>query len=100
MPVVEKKIGQRCRISAPQSYTILSISHEAVGVADVRQRRVWRADREIDELLLVELCHATAAGVEERVLAKQTGHRSMLVLTRYFCEGSLFRENAAGEVGL
>jgi integrase len=43
---------------------------------------------------------AAAAGVEERVIAKQTGHKSMPVLRRYIRAGSLFTENAAGRVGL
>jgi integrase len=43
---------------------------------------------------------AAAAGVQERVIAEQTGHRSMLVLRRYIREASLFRENAAAAVGL
>jgi integrase len=43
---------------------------------------------------------AAAAGVPERVIANQTGHRSMAVLRRYIREGSLFRENAAAQVGL
>ncbi len=41
-----------------------------------------------------------AAGVEERVIARQTGHKSMAVLRKYIREGSLFRDNAAGKVGL
>jgi site-specific recombinase XerD len=43
---------------------------------------------------------AAAAGVEERVIAAQTGHRSMAVLRRYIRHGELFRHNAAGLVGL
>ena len=43
---------------------------------------------------------AAAAGVEERVIAQQTGHRSMTVLRRYIREGELFRQNAAAAVGL
>jgi site-specific recombinase XerD len=43
---------------------------------------------------------AAAAGVEERVVAQQTGHRSMTVLRRYIREGELFRANAAAAVGL
>ncbi len=35
-----------------------------------------------------------------RVNAEQTGHKSMLVLRKYSREGSLFRDNAVGEVGL
>jgi hypothetical protein len=40
-----------------------------------------------------------AAGVEERVTAQQTGHRSMIVLRRYIRHGELFRQNAAAAVG-
>ena len=38
---------------------------------------------------------AAAAGVPERVIAEQTGHRGTAMLRRYIREGSLFRENAA-----
>jgi site-specific recombinase XerD len=43
---------------------------------------------------------AAAADVPERVIAQQTGHKSMAVLRRYIRSGSLFRENAAARVGL
>jgi integrase len=43
---------------------------------------------------------AAAAGVPERVIANQTGHRGTAMLRRYIREGSLFRENAASAVGL
>jgi integrase len=43
---------------------------------------------------------AAAADVPERVIALQTGHKSMIVLRRYIRGGSLFRENAAARVGL
>jgi len=43
---------------------------------------------------------AAAAGVPERVIASQTGHRGTAMLRRYIREGSLFRENAASAVGL
>lgn len=43
---------------------------------------------------------AAAAGVPERVIAQQTGHRSVVMVRRYVREGSLFRENAAAAVGL
>ena len=43
---------------------------------------------------------AVAADVPERVIAQQTGHKSMTVLRRYIRSGSLFRENAAARVGL
>jgi integrase len=43
---------------------------------------------------------AAMAGVEERLIAQQTGHRSMPVLRRYIRAGELFRQNAAAAVGL
>lgn len=43
---------------------------------------------------------AAASGVSERAIMAQTGHRSIAVARRYIREGSLFHENAAGEVGL
>lgn len=43
---------------------------------------------------------AAQAGVSERVIARQTGHKSMTVLRGYIREGSLFTENAAAKVGL
>ena len=47
--------------------------------------------------------HATAAamaGASERSIMKQTGHRSVQMVRRYIREGSLFRENSAGRLGL
>lgn len=43
---------------------------------------------------------AAANGVQERSIAKQTGHRSLEVLRRYIRDGDLFRQNAAASVGL
>lgn len=43
---------------------------------------------------------AARAGVAERVIMQQTGHRDVRTLRRYIREGSLFRENAAAQVGL
>ncbi len=43
---------------------------------------------------------AAAAGVSERAIMAQTGHRSLHVVRRYIREGSLFQENAAARVGL
>ena len=40
------------------------------------------------------------SGVEERVIMSQTRHKSMAMVRRYIREGSLFRENATGKVGL
>jgi integrase len=43
---------------------------------------------------------AAAAGVSERAIMNQTGHRSAAMVRRYIRDGSLFRENAAAGVGL
>src|ERR1700730_4527959 len=36
----------------------------------------------------------------ERSIMKQTGHRSVQMVRRYIRDGSLFRENSAGKLGL
>ena len=41
-----------------------------------------------------------AAGVSERAIMNQTGHKSVAIARRYIREGSLFQENAAAAVGL
>ena len=41
-----------------------------------------------------------AAGVPERAIMAQTGHKRTDTLRKYIRLGSLFRENAAGQVGL
>jgi site-specific recombinase XerD len=43
---------------------------------------------------------AARAGVPERIIAEQTGHKDMNTLRRYIRRGELFRENASAEVGL
>lgn len=43
---------------------------------------------------------AAAAGVSERAIMNQTGHRSPMMVRRYIRDGQLFRENAASAVGL
>jgi site-specific recombinase XerD len=43
---------------------------------------------------------AARAGVDERLIAEQTGHRSMQTLRTYIRRGSLFQENAASRIGL
>ena len=40
------------------------------------------------------------AGASERAIMKQTGHRSVQMVRRYIRDGSLFRENSAGKLGL
>lgn len=43
---------------------------------------------------------AAQAGVAERIIMQQTGHTDVRSLRRYIREGSVFRENAAAQVGL
>jgi hypothetical protein len=40
------------------------------------------------------------SGVSERSIQDQSGHKSLTVMRRYIRDGSLFRESAAGKVGL
>jgi site-specific recombinase XerD len=47
--------------------------------------------------------HATSAaiaGASERSIMNQTGHRSVQMVRRYIRDGSLFREDSAGKLGL
>jgi len=39
-------------------------------------------------------------GASERSIQKQTGHKSLAMLRRYIRDGELFRDNAAGRLGL
>ncbi len=43
---------------------------------------------------------AAAIGVPERLIMRQTRHRSVTTLRRYIRQGCLFRENAAAKMGL
>ncbi len=43
---------------------------------------------------------AAEAGVSERAIMNQTGHRSLPVMRGYIRSGTLFKENAAAHVGL
>lgn len=77
----------------------------AQAVALVLKRRAARAGLDPGEVAGHSLraglaTSAAAAGVPERVIADQTGHRGTAMLRRYIREGSLFRENAASAVGL
>jgi len=52
---------------------------------------------------LLRAGHATSAaiaGASERSIMNQTGHRSVQMVRRYIRDGSLFRENSAGKLGL
>jgi site-specific recombinase XerD len=77
----------------------------APGVALVLKRLASHAGLDASEVAGHSLraglaTSAAAAGVSERVIAKQTVHKGTAMLRRYIREGSLFRENAASAVGL
>jgi integrase len=46
------------------------------------------------------ITQAALAGLSERAIQDQSGHKSLAVMRRYIRDGSLFRENAAAKVGL
>jgi site-specific recombinase XerD len=46
------------------------------------------------------ITQAAMAGVSERAIQDQSGHKSLAVMRRYIRDGSLFRENPAAKVGL
>ena len=46
------------------------------------------------------ITQAAMAGVSERAIQDQSGHKLLAVMRRYIRDGSLFRENAAAKVGL
>ena len=96
-----------------EGYAFRSITrHKKLGtslsdraVADIIKRRARAAGLEYQDYsghsLRAGLATSAAqAGVSERVIAKQTGHKSLPVLRGYIREGSLFTENAAAKVGL
>ena len=71
----------------------------------VLKRHATRAgldpERATGHSLRADLATSTAsAGVPERVIAAQTDSRDTAILHRNIREGLLFRENAAGAVGL
>lgn len=43
---------------------------------------------------------AAAAGVEERIIMRQTGHTSQRMVRKYMRDAEIFRDNASGQVGL
>lgn len=80
-----------------------SLSTQAV--ADLIKRRARAAGLDSAEfsghsLRAGLITSAAMANVPERVIAKQSGHKSMPILRSYIREGSLFTENAASKVGL
>jgi integrase len=76
-----------------------------VDVARVVKKLAWRAGLDPAKYAghSLRAGHATSAaasGASERSIMNQTGHRSVQMVRRYIREGSLFRENSAGKLGL
>jgi integrase len=70
-------------------------------VKKLAERAGWDAARYAGHSLRAG--HATSAaigGASERSIMAQTGHRSVQMVRRYIRDGSLFRENSAGKLGL
>lgn len=75
------------------------------GVAIVVKRRAHAAGLEPNDYAGHSLraglaTSAAVAGVSERSIMNQTGHKSVNMVRKYIRDGSLFRENAAAGVGL
>lgn len=80
------------RLTAQSVALIVKRYAEAVGLDPARYA---------GHSLRAGLCtSAAAAGIEEWVIAKQTGHTSTSALRCYIREGDLFRKNAAAGIGL
>jgi integrase len=74
-------------------------------VANVVQRSLKAAGKSTRRYAAYSLragliTQAAMAGVSERAIQDQSGHKSLAVMRRYIRDGSLFRENAAAKVGL
>jgi site-specific recombinase XerD len=95
--------GQAFRSVTRHGKVGTSLSDQAV--ADVIKKRARAAGLDYAEfsghsLRAGLITSAAMANVPERIIAKQSGHKSLPVLRTYIREGSLFTENAAAKVGL
>jgi len=76
-----------------------------IDVARIVKKLVERAGLDADKyaghsLRAGHVTSAAIAGASERSIMNQTGHRSVQMVRRYIRDGSLFRENSAGKLGL
>jgi integrase len=76
-----------------------------IDVARVVKKLAERAGLDADKyaghsLRAGHATRAAIAGASERSIMSQTGHRSVQMVRRYIRDGSLFRENSAGKLGL
>jgi site-specific recombinase XerD len=77
----------------------------SVDVARIVKKLALRAGLDVSKYAghSLRAGHATSAaiaGASERSIMNQTGHRSVQMVRRYIRDGSLFRDNSAGKLGL
>ncbi|MCL4494032.1 MAG: hypothetical protein M1294_04370 [Firmicutes bacterium] len=68
-----------------------------------RETRAWQAGKAVMDANGITTGFATTAGrahVSERMIMKQTGHKSTAMVRKYIQDGALFEDNAAAEIGL
>ena len=92
-------------VSGPCSLVDLCSDLTARAVVFVLKRRAARAVLALEQaaghsLRAGFVTSAAAACAPERGIAERTSHTGTAMLRRYMREGSLFRENALGAVGL
>ena len=100
--------GYRCRDAVPLDHSARAGSAgpvSGIDVARIVKKLAVRAGLDPAKYAghSLRAGHATAAaiaGASERSIMKQTGHRSVQMVRRYIRDGSLFRENSAGKLGL
>jgi integrase len=83
----------------------LAIENECDSIGGIVKRAAKAGGYNVEEFAGHSLpaglaTQAAANGVSERLIMKQTRHRSLDTLRRYIRQGTLFRENATAKVSL
>lgn len=94
-PLFRSYKNQRWRANAPQDRTVAEVVKIAAAAAGLDPAKY--AGHSLRSGLATS---AAARGVSERAIMRQTGHKDVKMVRRYIQAGDLFRENAAGDVGL
>src|SRR5262249_1206970 len=89
------KSGQRLRPSGLNDRAIAEVVKRAAAVAGYDPARFSG-----HSLRAGLATSAGAAGVDERTIMEQTGHKTTTMVRRYIRRGALFRNNAAANAGL
>ena len=95
--------GPASRLGASGAIPRHTTPHDLLALRHALTPRRVRLDpgRDAGHALRSGLATAAAqAGVRERAILAQTGHRALTMVRRSSREGSLFRDNAAAAVGL